>query len=143
MIVRIPSWHGMCHVLDMRILICDDEPLIAATLAEHLDLCGYRTTVFQRVRDVLLELEVGATDICLIITDLCMPDRDGMQLAEQVARSGSGIPVALMSSHTLPLSVSELHLHGISALLRKPLHMHDVEAVAASARSAHAMKGMP
>ena len=127
----------------MRVLICDDEPLIATTIADHLEMCGYRTSIFHRVRDLIINLESGSQDIGLIITDLCMPDRDGMRLAETVQRLHPGIPVALMSSHVLPYDNTELHRRGISALLRKPLHMHEVEAVAASARSASISKGTP
>lgn len=136
-------WHGMCHIQTMRVLICDDEPLIAATLADHLDMCGYQTSIYHRVRDLLIELETDVAGIGLILTDLCMPDRDGMRLADTVRRLGLDIPVALMSSHALPLSHDELHERGVSILLRKPLHMHEVEAVAASARTAHAMKAAP
>ena len=133
----------MCHVPAMRVLICDDEPLIAATIADHLELCGYRAAVFQRVRDLLIGLDDGAADVGLIITDLCMPDRDGMRLAELVRGTGLGIPVALMSSHSLPHTADELHQRGVSALLRKPLRMHEIEAVAASARAARSVKGLP
>ena len=117
----------------MRILICDDEPLIAATVSEHLELCGYRTGVFHRVRDLLVELETGSADVGLIITDLCMPDRDGLRLAETVRRLEPQISIALMTSHALPLNAEDLRQRGISSLLRKPLHMHEVEAVAAAA----------
>jgi len=117
----------------MRVLICDDEPLIAATVAEHLALCGYATAVYAQVRDLLIALEHGVDDVGLVLSDLCMPGRDGLRLAEAVRRIVPGLPVVLMTSHPLPYDNADLHARGISAVLRKPLRMHEVEAVAASA----------
>ncbi len=126
----------------MRILICDDEPLIAATLSEHLELCGHRTSVFHSARDLLIDFDSGRADVGLVITDLCMPDRDGLRLAETVRRLEPRIPVALMTSHALPWNDEDLRRRGVTCLLRKPLHMHLVEAVAASALDT-AAKGTP
>jgi CheY-like chemotaxis protein len=126
----------------MRILICDDEPLIAATLSEHLELCGHRTSVFHSARELLIAFEADRADVGLVITDLCMPDRDGLRLAETVRRMDQRVPVALMTSHALPWNDEDLRRRGVSCLLRKPLHMHLVEAVAASALDI-ATKGNP
>lgn len=113
----------------MRILICDDEPLIGHSIADHLGPCGFATTVFTSARDLMIALDRGMADVGLIITDLIMPDRDGLRLAEAVRR-GYGIPVLLISSHILPFDGDDLRSRGLIGVLRKPLHLVEIERIA-------------
>lgn len=127
----------------MRILICDDEPHIAATIADHLEACGHCCIVRHSAAEALHVLDGAHQDIGLVITDLCMPDRDGLRLTDGVRERGLGMPVALMTAHPLPGLGDRLAERGVSVVLRKPLHLTDLEAIAASARTLHAMRQSP
>jgi len=113
----------------MRVLICDDEPLIAASIAEHLEQCGFTTAVFHEARELLRALDGGLSEVGLIITDLVMPDIDGLRLADTVRKS-HGTPVLLISSHRLPFSDHDLTARGLIGIMRKPLHLMDIERIA-------------
>jgi CheY-like chemotaxis protein len=65
-----------------RILIADDEESLARTIALFLGDAGYRTTVVLDGEQAVNRLEHEAPD--LIISDLVMPNRDGLQLLEYV-----------------------------------------------------------
>jgi two-component system capsular synthesis sensor histidine kinase RcsC len=127
----------------MRILICDDEPHIADTIAEHLEACGHRCIVRHSAGEALRVLDAEPEAIGLVITDLCMPDRDGLRLTDGVRERGLTMPVALMTAHPLPGSNERLAERGVSVVLRKPLHLTDLEAIAASARTLHRMRQTP
>ncbi len=115
----------------MRILICDDEPLIGRSIADHLGQCGFSTNIFTSARELMIALDRGLADVGLIITDLIMPDRDGLRLADAVRR-GYGIPVLLISSHILPFNDDDLRSRGLIGMLRKPLHLVEIERIALS-----------
>ena len=65
-----------------RILIADDEESLARTVALFLGDAGYRTTVVLDGEQAIRWLKREAPD--LIISDLVMPNRDGLQLLEYV-----------------------------------------------------------
>jgi DNA-binding response OmpR family regulator len=65
-----------------RILIADDEDALARTIALFLGDAGYRTTITLDGELAARALEREAPD--LIISDLVMPNRDGLQLLEYV-----------------------------------------------------------
>jgi len=65
-----------------RILIADDEESLARTIALFLGDAGHRTTVVLDGEAAVRALEHEAPD--LIISDLIMPNRDGLQLLEYV-----------------------------------------------------------
>ncbi|MDI6739999.1 MAG: response regulator [Candidatus Edwardsbacteria bacterium] len=65
-----------------RILIVDDEESLARTIALFLGDAGYRTAIAADGELAARALEREAPD--LIISDLIMPNRDGLQLLEYV-----------------------------------------------------------
>ena len=65
-----------------QILIADDEEALARTIALFLGDAGYRTTLAADGELAARALEREAPD--LIISDLVMPNRDGLQLLEYV-----------------------------------------------------------
>ena len=65
-----------------RILIADDEESLARTVALCLGDAGHRTTVVLDGESAVRALERDVPD--LILSDLVMPNRDGLQLLEYV-----------------------------------------------------------
>jgi len=77
-----------------RVLVVEDEPAIAESIAYFLRRDGFTTTVVARLADAERELE-GAD---LVILDLMLPDGSGFDLISQARRSASGAAIIVLSS---------------------------------------------
>lgn len=103
------------------ILIIDDEPMIRHLAARILDRAGYRTIAaangiqglacFRRERPAL------------VITDLIMPEREGIETIRHIRREGPHTPIIAISGGTLTGTADFLAMArelGATAILRKP-----------------------
>ena len=89
---------GNRAVRQFRVLVVDDEPLVRELLRRLLTEMGYDVVQAENGR-VALEI-VGNGDVDLILTDVEMPELDGMALLAQLklAESTRDIPVIVISS---------------------------------------------
>jgi two-component system KDP operon response regulator KdpE len=79
------------------ILVVDDEPAIVRFLRNTLSVQGYRVCEARNAAEALSEMARESPD--LIILDLGLPDRDGMEVIDDI-RAGSRVPVVVLSSRT-------------------------------------------
>jgi two-component system KDP operon response regulator KdpE len=78
----------------LRILVVDDEPQILRVLRRGLESKGYEVAA---APDAMTALDMmKATRVDMLITDLRMPEMDGIQLCERV-RQHSQIPIVVLS----------------------------------------------
>jgi two-component system KDP operon response regulator KdpE len=77
-----------------KILIVDDEPQIARVLKTTLSSRGYSTRTASDGDDALQTMKEWSPD--LLITDLRMPNMDGLELCRHV-RTKSQIPIIVLS----------------------------------------------
>ena len=68
-----------------RILVIDDEPCILDLICEVLTKFGYTVETASNGRQGLQRLKDDAFD--LVLTDMCMPDLDGVRIIRHVRRS--------------------------------------------------------
>jgi two-component system response regulator BaeR len=78
-----------------HILIVEDDPKIAALLADYLDAAGMRTS---RVGDGLAGVTFARTHrVDLMLLDLMLPGLDGIEVCRQV-RSFSALPIIMLTA---------------------------------------------
>lgn len=116
-----------------RILIVDDEPDVAASLAEMLESRGHITTVVGSAAEALDRL--GVTGFDALFTDLRMPGTDGAELALRAAERHPELSgrIVLMTGDTVagPARSDELGLAD-TVILEKPFLPEDVAAALAA-----------
>jgi len=118
---------------NMRVLVVEDDRHIRQFVASTLESEGYRIAAAGSVREANLEL--GRNQFDLLVLDLGLPDRDGIDFIRDV-RSWSALPILVLSARSLetekvaaldagaddyltkPFGVSEL-LARVRALLRR------------------------
>ena len=80
-----------------RILVVDDEADIRESLDALLSLEGYGVDLAQNATDGLRRLEAGNYD--LILLDLMMPDRSGMEVLKEVRERDSETPIFMITAY--------------------------------------------
>ena len=101
-----------------RILIVDDEPDIRESLELLLTNEGYRVEMAPTATEGLLKMEGSAYD--LILLDLMLPDKSGLQVIEEVRQRDRETPIFLITAYgSIEVAVQALK-RGASDYFSKP-----------------------
>jgi CheY-like chemotaxis protein len=103
------------------VLVAEDEPMVRSIVARTLRGCGYAVLEAANGNEALHLLEAQDGQVSLIVADVVMPDMGGREMALQVARRWSGIPVLFTSGYTGQDVVSRGLLDEGSEFVQKPL----------------------
>lgn len=116
-----------------RVLLVDDDPTIIATAQKMLQQLGYAVISHTRAEDALAEWLAAPTAFALIISDLTMPEMDGLQLLARVHVARPDQAFILVSGFFSEAEANEAATLGAVELLPKPLSYDQLgHAVAAS-----------
>jgi two-component system alkaline phosphatase synthesis response regulator PhoP len=116
-----------------KVLIVEDDAVIANGMARHLDAAGFDPLVVGRGELGLARLRFENPDVCVL--DLMLPELDGWKLIETARAEGIGTPIVVVSARgTEHDRVHALEI-GADDYLVKPFSMRELVArVAAAAR---------
>ena len=81
----------------MRILVVDDERAVRESLRRALELEGYDVELAADGQEALDRLEAGP-DPDAVILDVLMPAVDGLEVCTRLRRSGSRLPVLMLTA---------------------------------------------
>lgn len=105
-----------------RILVVDDDLMVRMVVSETLSWAGYTVTLAEDGSEAIRKLE--AADFDLVVTDILMPDTDGLELTRVVKRRWPLTPMIAISSggrldagYYLPLARSM----GVDGVMAKPI----------------------
>jgi CheY-like chemotaxis protein len=108
-----------------RVLVVDDEPLVALLTASMLEDLGHASQVVPSGMSALNILRSDRT-IDAVITDYAMPDMTGAELAVQIRRLRPELPVILATGYAdFPNSTAAQSLPRLS----KPFGSHELAAI--------------
>jgi two-component system response regulator FixJ len=89
------------------VFIVDDDASFLRSVARLLRASGFRVVIHNSAAEFLTELQ-PATPGC-VITDLLMPDMDGMALQEALRKAGSPLPIIFLTGHgDIPATVQAM-----------------------------------
>ncbi|MBT8090480.1 MAG: sigma-54 dependent transcriptional regulator [Gammaproteobacteria bacterium] len=108
-------------------LVIDDEPDICELLTLTLGRMDIRTESAADVRSAKALLRKHRFDICL--TDMRLPDGDGLELVDWMQSNASGVPVAVITAHgNVETAVQALKL-GAFDFISKPLDLGNLRSI--------------
>src|SRR6266850_3383875 len=106
------------------ILIVDDQPSACETLKTFLQKQGYRASSSNSAAEALEHLAQDRFD--LVLTDVCMPQRNGLDLLREIVHRGGNEDVVVMTAFaTIDQSVEAMR-RGASDYITKPFKLEDL-----------------
>ena len=112
--------------LAVKILVVDDEPSIRRLLHTGLGTQGYTIVEAENARHAVERLATNKPD--LIVLDLGLPDRNGLELLRDLREGGIEIPVVILSSRTDELGIVQALELGADDYVTKPFSMNELIA---------------
>jgi len=115
----------------LRIAIADDEPDMRDFFEKMLPLCGHQVvSTAETGRELVEHCRELKPD--LVITDIKMPDMDGIEASLEICRE-QPIPVILVSAYHDPELIERAEADHVLAYLVKPIGKADLEPAIAVA----------
>jgi len=108
----------------LKCLVADDEPQIGALLRDVLARQGYQADVVGDGAAALRLLAEG--DYALLVSDVLMPRKTGVELVHEIRARGWTLPVILMSSHLSQEILASCGAVERLAFLQKPFYIDDL-----------------
>lgn len=103
-----------------EIIVADDSPTVRQLISESLSAAGYKVTEAIDGEDAVRK--VKNSSVSLLITDLNMPNLDGIELIKQVRNISSNrfLPIIMLTSESQPEKRKEGKSAGASGWITKP-----------------------
>lgn len=114
-----------------RVLLVDDEPLLRDVMTDLLTEAGYVVSACANGREALQELEGSRYDA--VISDVRMPDMDGLELLRAVREKDLDLPFVLLTGGPSLDTALEAVEWGALQYLIKPVSADTLLATAARA----------
>jgi DNA-binding NtrC family response regulator len=120
-----------------KIALIDDDSAVRRSLAQTLELAGFEVAPFASAEEGLATLEAGFLGI--VVTDVRLPNMDGMGLMKRVLQADRAIPVILITAHgDVHLAVEAMRA-GAYDFLEKPFDPERLVEVATRAMEKRAL----
>jgi two-component system cell cycle sensor histidine kinase/response regulator CckA len=110
-----------------KIMIVDDEPDILSVTRMCIESCGYASEGFTSPLKALEKFRENPYDFSLVLVDIRMPGMTGVELAQEIMKIKSDVPIVLMTAFNVDESVfSSLPMIRKEDIVRKPFSPIDL-----------------
>lgn len=111
-----------------HILLVEDSPEVSLSVSEILAAAGHSVETAASGKEGLVRLKAGKFD--LIVSDIWMPEMDGIALLKEIRGAGNEIPVVVISggapnaplTYTAPLAAT----FGANMVIYKPFERSEL-----------------
>jgi two-component system, cell cycle sensor histidine kinase and response regulator CckA len=109
------------------ILFVDDEPEVRSIARMSLEQAGYQVIEAEDGQKALAMFDQQRDSIGLVITDVLMPNLDGLGLSTRLHKEDPDLPILLLSGHVLE---EDLWAPGNARMryLMKPYRLQDLQS---------------
>ena len=123
--MTLPDVHDRRTVppVTLRILLAEDEDAMRAYLARALENAGYEVVAVDRGTHALPLLEAQRFD--LLLSDIVMPEMDGIELAQRCAEVSPGTKVMFITGFAA-VTLKANREAPQAKVLSKPFHLKDL-----------------
>src|SRR5258707_14136440 len=100
-----------------RILVVEDELLVAETIRRLLVVGGHVAAIVHDGEQALTLFEPGKYD--LVITDFRLPNMDGLELAQAIKERAPVLPIILITAHAGEIGKGMGKVSNVDCLISK------------------------
>jgi CheY-like chemotaxis protein len=110
-----------------KILIVDDERDLVDAYVRLLERTGYRCIAAFDANEAIQMIDAESPD--LVITDLSLPDANGIEIVRRVRAKSPVTPIIVMSGHNTPGLHEAARAAGANLSLLKPVSIAELQRV--------------
>ncbi|MBF0111689.1 MAG: response regulator, partial [Desulfamplus sp.] len=110
-----------CQVGEERILLVDDEEVIAELEKKMLERLGYKVTARFHSTEAFEAFKATPNLFDLVITDMAMPSSTGIELSKKILALRGDIPIIICTGFSEKIDAEKVKLIGIKGFLMKPI----------------------
>jgi PAS domain S-box-containing protein len=112
-----------------RILVVDDEDLIADMNKLTLELLGYKVTATANSIEAIAKVRTHPDEFDLVVTDQSMPNLSGVELSQEILRVKPEMPIILCSGYSSVVTEDEALALGVKKYVTKPVEIRTLARI--------------
>ncbi|MBM3506268.1 MAG: nitrogen regulation protein NR(I) [Alphaproteobacteria bacterium] len=112
---------------DATILVADDDRAVRTVVSQALGRAGYDVRTTSNAATLWTWVSEGEGD--LVITDVVMPDGDGLELLPRIKKTRPDLPVVVMSARNTIATAVKATQNGAYDYLPKPFDINELKAI--------------
>lgn len=105
-----------------KVLVIDDQRSIRGTLKDILELEGYEVELAENGKEGVEKF--AGTKYDLVLSDIKMPEMDGLEVLSKIMESNADVPVVMISGHGNIDTAVEAIKKGAYDFIEKPLDLN-------------------
>jgi len=109
-----------------HILLVEDEAPLRSLMAERLRVHGYKVSVADDGRNAILKFLDTPGDIDIVVTDIKMPNMDGISLLRHIQQMNQSVPFIALTGLVDRNRVEESEEVRFDSLLQKPVEVPEL-----------------
>ena len=109
------------------VLVADDDASIRKVISQSLARAGYAVQTTSTASTLWHWIENGEGD--LVITDVVMPDEDGLELLPRIRKARPDVPVIVMSARSTMMTALRATERGAYEYLPKPFDINELVSI--------------
>ncbi len=115
----------MSAILTGRVLVVDDDAAIRTVVREALRRAGHIVETAGSIADMRRSIGAFAPDV--LITDVVLPDGDGLDLVPEILERHPGIPIIVLSARNTLATAVRATEQGAFDYLPKPFDLEELD----------------
>ena len=112
-----------------KILVIDDEAMIVDVMKVILEDMGYQVTGFQNSQEG--ETDALKNNYDLILVDVRMPEKNGIDLMHEVKAKYPDLPVVIITGYPLAYPPEKAMAEGADGYIAKPFRINQIDKLLA------------
>ena len=127
----------------IRIAIVDDDHMLLGVFSSLMKRSNFHTHFFLDAVKALEKISEIKGHYNLVISDIRMPNMDGLEFARKIRSIEPNLPIILMTGYGLALTPEQIEAAGIHQLLIKPTTIHALGTAVHAALATATGKSVP